>query len=82
MLNYLIVGILETLTGMSEIQKILIKEAIIQSRIGVPQNLGTRIHNIHAVQCCFFRLRHFGHLSHGCIKTPRNSVFNLYLQIF
>jgi len=29
-----------------------------------------------------FLLRHFGHLSHSCVKTHHNSVFSLYFQSF
>ena len=31
---------------------------------------------------CFFSSRHFGHLSHSCIKTPRNRAFSPYFQTF
>jgi len=30
----------------------------------------------------FWLLKHFGYLSHGCIKTHHNSVFSLYFQTF
>jgi len=30
----------------------------------------------------FFSLKHFGHLSHSCIKTCHNSVFSLFFQTF
>ena len=31
---------------------------------------------------CLFLPRHFGHLSHSCIKTCHNSVFSLHFQTF
>jgi len=30
----------------------------------------------------FWSLKHFGHLSHSCIKTRHNTVFSLYFQTF
>ena len=36
----------------------------------------------HFVAETFWSLKDFGHLSHSCIKTRRNSVFSLYFQTF
>jgi len=30
----------------------------------------------------FWSLKHFGHLSHSCVKTRHKSVFSLYFQTF